>query len=225
MPVLRQIFFLTFDVQAAVNMKIVIFWDVMLCSLINVHRSFDEICLLRLHLWKVIHVDKFHISTLRSLSTFSSPVLQLNSSAVHQQVSPLHSKNNVLILRFFDTINAAGFSPSPSCTCFHFRSLAEPRPLLSSGNWFFQRTLLIYLEYGGRRLIRNVNKFLPLHWATSHNIVFAMNLIRFRIFKLLKILYLGSWKESKLKISTGLNTCFITIALFITHSIRVVLRR
>jgi hypothetical protein len=129
MPGLGQIFFLTLDVQAAVNMKIAIFWDAMPCSLIEIHRLFDEIWLFRFHRWKVIHADSFHIPTLHSLSTFASPALQLNSSAVYQQVSPLHSKNNVIILCFFDAINVASFSPF---SLLHLFSLWLPRRATSS---------------------------------------------------------------------------------------------
>jgi len=103
-------------------------------------------------------------------------------------------------------------SPPLPTACI-FTLAPSPRYALSwsSRNWFFQRTWLVYLEYGGRRLIRNVNRFLPLHWARSHNNVFVIILISLRIFKLLKILHLCSWKERKLKISTGLSTCLITI--------------
>lgn len=146
MPGIRQIFFLTLGVQAAVNMKTAIFWDAMPCTLIEVHRRFDEICLHRFHCWKVIHADKFHISTLHSLSTFSSPALHLNFSSVHQRVSPLHSKNNVLILRFFDTVNVAGFSPSPACSYYHFGSLVELRPRLKFRKLIFP-TYLIRLPW------------------------------------------------------------------------------
>jgi hypothetical protein len=172
-------------------MKIAVHWDVMPCSLREVHRRFDEICLLRFHRWKVMSFEKFRIFTLHSLSTFYSPSPQLNSSAVHQKVTPLHSKNDVLILRFFNTINVAGFSPSPSCSYFHFGSLAELRPLLKFRKVIFP-AYLTRLPWIWRQKVNPKCQQISII-TLGHNTIFVIILMSFRIFKLLKMLHLCSW--------------------------------